>query len=102
MIYEKYVFCAPHVFLSLRTTQHDFWSATQRGADYAKALETCRCTYLGGIGIRAGSGTGSVQIPLRFGFGTRNFGYCDRYLRQSGPKTVPDVCASVCVTLIVF
>ena len=38
-------YCAPHVFWSLRTTQHDFWSATQRGADYAKVLETCRCRY---------------------------------------------------------
>ena len=90
------------MFLSLRTTQHDFWSATQRGADYAKGLETCRCTYLGGIGIRAGSGTGSVQIPLAFGFGTRNFGYCDRYLRRSGPKTAQDVCPCDDVILFFF
>ena len=85
-------FLRPACFLSLRTTQHDFWSATQRGADYAEALETCRCTYPGGICIRTGSGTGSVQIPLLFAFGTRNFGYCDRYPPQRGPKTVPNVC----------
>ena len=85
----------PACFLSLRTTQHDFWSATQRGADYAEAFETCRCAYLGGICIRTGSGTGSVQIPLLVDFGTRHLGYCDRYLRQSGPKKGPNVCASV-------
>ena len=85
---------APRLFFELaKTTQHDFWSATQRGADYAEALESCRCTYKCGICIRTGSGTGSVQIPLAFAFGTRNVGYCDRYLRQSGPKTCPDVCA---------
>ena len=58
---------------ALRTTQHDFWSATQRGADYAKGLETCRCVYKGGMVIRTGSGTGSVHLPVRFAFGTRNF-----------------------------
>ena len=60
----------PACFLSLRTTQHDFWSATQRGADYAKGLETCRCVYKGGMGIWAGSGTGSVHLPVRFVSGT--------------------------------
>ena len=89
-------FCAPHVFLSLRTTQHDFWSATQRGADYAKGLETCRSRYQWYICIWTGSGTGSVQIPKQFGFGTGNFGKCEWYLRQSAPKAAPDVCPSVC------
>ena len=39
---------APCLFFELaKTTQHDFGSATQRGADYAKGLETCRYAYLG-------------------------------------------------------
>ena len=84
---------APRLFFELaKTTQHDFWSATQRGADYAEALETCRSTYKRGICIRTGSGTGSVLLPLAFAFGTRNFGKCEWYLRRSGPKSDPDVC----------
>ena len=52
-------FLRPACFLSLRTTQHDFWSATQRGADYAEALETCRCTY------KAEYASGPVPKPVR-------------------------------------
>ncbi len=41
------VLIAPRLCFELaKTTQHDFWSATQRGADYAEALQTRRCAYL--------------------------------------------------------
>ena len=100
------VCCAPLVFLSLRTTQHDSRSATQRGADYAKVLETCRCRYHSQIGIRTGSGTGSVQIPLQFGSGTGFFRKCEWYLSESGSKTTQDVCLSVrpsvCLSVTVY
>ena len=53
-------FFAPRLFFELaKTTQHDFWSATQRGADYAEALETCRCTY------KAEYASGPVPKPVR-------------------------------------
>ena len=55
---QKYLL-RPACFLSLRTTQHDFWSATQRGADYAEALETCRCTY------KAEYASGPVPEPVQ-------------------------------------
>ena len=103
LLSRKYIFLRPACFLSLRTTQHDFWSATQRGADYAKGLETCRSRYHWYICIWTGSGTGSVQIPKQFGFGTGNFGKCEWYLRQSAPKAAPDVCAFVraCVRTLI-
>ncbi len=52
---------APRLFFELaKTTQHDFWSATQRGADYAEALETCRCT-----SYKAEYASGPVPEPVR-------------------------------------
>ena len=45
--------------------------------------------------VRTGSGTGSVHLPVRFAFGTGIFRKCEWYLLQSGPKTGPNVCASV-------
>jgi hypothetical protein len=52
---------APRLFFELaKTTQHDFWSATQRGADYAEALETCRCTY------KAEYASGPVPKPVPY------------------------------------
>ena len=56
-VIKEFHLLRPACFLSLRTTQHDFWSATQRGADYAKALETCRFTFKRGLCHRTGSGT---------------------------------------------
>ena len=59
--YYCIILIAPRLFFELaKTTQHDFGSATQRGADYAEALETCRCTY------KAEYASGPVPKPVRY------------------------------------
>ena len=59
--------------------------ATQRGADYAEALETCRYAYLCGICIW----TGSMQIPCNltsepYIFGTVS-GICSKVVQRKIP-----------------
>ena len=73
----------PACFLSLRTTQHDFWSATQRGADYAKALETCRCTCIQRRNMHP------VRFPNRFGAFTSAICFRNRNFREMRMVSAP-------------
>ena len=88
---------APRLFFELaKTTQHDFWSATQRGADYAEALETCRCTY------KAEYASGPVPKPVRCRYRwylasePENFGNATGSCVEVVPKRV-QMCVRVCV-----
>ena len=47
--------------------------------------------------VRTGSGTGSVHLPVRFAFGTRNFRKCEWFLSKTGPQTGPNVCPCLSV-----